>query len=120
MYRYLFSNGPKECIEFADYSFEDHFGKPIPSYPPREVLCNYILGRIEKSNINDWINLNTVVHNVNFHEETNDFTVTVRKNITEGGMTNSEETSSRFDYVITATGHFHVPNVPYFPGFESF
>ena len=28
MYRYLWSNGPKEGLEFADYSFEEHFGKP--------------------------------------------------------------------------------------------
>ena len=34
MYRYLWSNGPKECLEFADYSFDEHFGKPIPSFPP--------------------------------------------------------------------------------------
>ena len=27
MYRHLWSNGPKECLEFADYSFEEHFGK---------------------------------------------------------------------------------------------
>ena len=32
MYRYLWSNGPKECLEFADYTFEEHFGKPIASY----------------------------------------------------------------------------------------
>ena len=38
MYRYLWSNGPKECLEFADYSFDEHFGKPIPSFPPREVF----------------------------------------------------------------------------------
>ena len=37
MYRHLWSNGPKECLEFADYSFEEHFGHQIPSYPPREV-----------------------------------------------------------------------------------
>ena len=43
MYRYLWSNGPKECLEFADYSFDEHFGKPIPSFPPREVLYNYII-----------------------------------------------------------------------------
>ena len=30
MYRYLWSNGPKECLEFADYSFEEHFGRPMP------------------------------------------------------------------------------------------
>ena len=33
MYRYLWTNGPKECLEFGDYSFEEHFGKPIPSFP---------------------------------------------------------------------------------------
>ena len=50
MYRYLWSNGPKECLEFADYSFDEHFGKPIPSFPPREVLYDYILGRVKKGN----------------------------------------------------------------------
>ena len=35
MYRYLWSNGPKEGLEFADYSFEEHFGKQIASFPPR-------------------------------------------------------------------------------------
>lgn len=24
-------------LEFADYSFEEHFGRPIPSFPPREA-----------------------------------------------------------------------------------
>ena len=38
MYGGLWSNGPKEALEFADYTFEEHFGTPIPSYPPREVL----------------------------------------------------------------------------------
>ena len=44
MYRYLWSNGPKECLEFADYSFDEHFNQPIPSFPPREVLYDYIIG----------------------------------------------------------------------------
>ena len=51
MYRYLWSNGPKECLEFADYTFDKHFGKPIPSFPPREVLQDYILGRAKNANI---------------------------------------------------------------------
>ena len=49
MYRYLWSNGPKESLEFADYGFEEHFGRLIPSFPPREVLFDYIKGRIENS-----------------------------------------------------------------------
>ena len=39
MYRYLRSNGPKEGYEFADYSFEDHFGHQIGSYP-RAPCCS--------------------------------------------------------------------------------
>ena len=45
MYRYLWSNGPKEVLEFADYTFDQHFKQPIPSFPPREVLYDYIIGR---------------------------------------------------------------------------
>src|SRR6478609_8889373 len=37
MYRYLWSNGPKECLEFADYTFDEHFGQPIPS--SRRARC---------------------------------------------------------------------------------
>ena len=57
MYRYLWSNGPKECLEFADYSFDEHFGKPIPSFPPREVLHDYIIGRVSKGSLKDKIKL---------------------------------------------------------------
>ena len=46
MYRYLWSNGPKEALEFPDYTFEDHFNKAIPSFPPREVLFDYLQGEI--------------------------------------------------------------------------
>src|SRR6201991_5048785 len=49
MYRYLWSNGPKECLEFADYPFDEHFGKSIPSFPPRAVLYDYITGRSKRS-----------------------------------------------------------------------
>ena len=48
MYRYLWSNGPKEALEFPDYTFEDHFGKAIPSFPPREVLFDYLQGKTIK------------------------------------------------------------------------
>ena len=63
MYRYLWSNGPKECLEFADYSFDEHFGKPIPSFPPREVLYDYILGRVKKGNLKNKVKFNHSVTN---------------------------------------------------------
>ncbi|XP_053400389.1 uncharacterized protein LOC123556318 [Mercenaria mercenaria] len=45
MYKNLWCNSPKETIEFPDYTYEDHFGKAIPSYPPRPVLRDYLEGR---------------------------------------------------------------------------
>ena len=52
MYKHLWSNAPKECLEFADYTCDEHFaGKPMPSYLPRQFFRDYIIGRAEKSNI---------------------------------------------------------------------
>ena len=61
MYRHLWSNAPKECLEFEDYSFMEHFKTPIPSYPPRQVLQDYLLGRAKKNEILSSIHFNTVV-----------------------------------------------------------
>jgi hypothetical protein len=44
MYHNLWTNSPKEGLEFPDYTFEKHFGKPIPSYPPRVVIEDYLKG----------------------------------------------------------------------------
>jgi trimethylamine monooxygenase len=114
MYRYLWSNGPKECLEFADYSFEEHFGKPIASYPPREVLWDYIKGRVEKAGVRDYIRFNTPVRNVTFNKSTNTFTLTAHDHTTD--TLYDEE----FDYVICASGHFSTPKVPEFEGFKQF
>ncbi len=54
-------NGPKECLEFADYSFEEHFGRPIPSYPPRAVLHDYIMGRVDQDDVRKYIRFDTAV-----------------------------------------------------------
>ena len=114
MYRFLWSNGPKECLEFADYSFEEHFGRPIPSYPPRAVLHDYIKGRVEKSNVRQYIRFCTPVRLVVWDPSAEKFNVTVKD------LRIDETRTEAFDYVICATGHFSVPNVPVFPGFEKF
>ena len=114
MYRYLWSNGPKEGLEFADYSFDEHFGRPIASYPPRAVLFDYIEGRVKKAGVRDWIRFNTAVRQVTFNAESAQFTVTVHD------LPNDRTYSELFDYVVVASGHFSTPNVPSFSGFEGF
>ena len=114
MYRYLWSNGPKECLEFADYTFEEHFGRAIPSYPPRAVLTDYVKGRVEASGVRKWCKFNHSAHWVSYLEDRDLFCVTVRNLESDTLMT------EEFDYVVVASGHFSVPNVPQFDGFHTF
>ncbi|MBX7432238.1 NAD(P)/FAD-dependent oxidoreductase [Mycobacterium sp. Y57] len=115
MYRYLWSNGPKECLEFSDYTFDEHFGRPIPSFPPREVLFDYIVGRAKKSDVRQYIQFESPVRDVTFDGQM--FSVTVETWEPSG---ESVLRTEPFDHVIVATGHFSTPNVPEYPGFESF
>ena len=114
MYRDLWSNGPKECLEFADYSFEEHFDKTIGSYPPRAVLRDYIVGRADKSDVRKYVRFNTVVRWVSHDEKTRRFTVTAHD------LANDTINDEEFDHIIVAIGHFSTPNMPTFEGVESF
>jgi len=115
MYRYLWSNGPKEALEFPDYTFEQHYGKAIPSFPPREVLFDYLQGRWKQSDLKKWITFNRVVKNVEYNEHEDNFKVVV-KNCSEDRVMAPET----FDMIFVASGHYSVPNVPAFPGIEKF
>lgn len=114
MYRHLWSNGPKECLEFSDYSFDRHFGKAISSFPPREVLFDYIKGRVEKSEVRKYVRFNTVARHTSYNAETQEFTLTV-ENLLDG--TTEEHV---FDKLVVSTGHFSVPTVPEFKGINTF
>ena len=109
MYRYLWSNGPKECLEFADYPFDEHFGKPIPSFPPREVLYDYIVGRVSKGNLKKKIKFNTRVINTIFKND--------KFELSYQDKFNNKILKDNFDFVVVSTGHFSVPslNMAFFP-----
>ena len=112
MYRYLWSNGPKECLEFADYSFDKHFKKPIPSFPPREVLRDYIIGRAESSDVKKYVKFNTTVEYVEANGD--------GFNLMARDKKNNKFENTYFDKVIVANGHFSVPFVPEYKGMDTF
>ncbi len=114
MYRYLWSNGPKEGLEFADYTFEEHFGRPIASYPPRAVLFDYIKGRVEKADVRKWIRFRTAVRHVTYDEASGLFSVTAHD------LVKDNEYTEEYDHVVVASGHFSTPNIPQFEGFDTF
>ena len=133
MYHQLWSNGPKECLEFANYTFLQHFnGQDIPSYPPRQVLLDYITGRAKQFHLEELIQYNTAVRRVTYDAASNGTSSTTATTssannpslstftvVTEDLKTQTE-TIHEFDYVFCCTGHFHVPHVPSFTGFEHF
>ncbi|MEZ5931733.1 MAG: NAD(P)/FAD-dependent oxidoreductase [Alphaproteobacteria bacterium] len=114
MYRYLWSNGPKEGLEFADYTFDEHFGRAIASYPPRAVLFDYIKGRVEKAGVRKWIKFRHACRRVDYDPKSEKFRVVVQD------LANDREVVGDYDHVICATGHFSTPNVPEFPGFRNY
>ena len=114
MYRNLWSNGPKEALEFADYSFDEHFGRPISSYPPRPVLWDYIAGRLKHTDVRKYVRFETVVRFVTYDETSQLFTV-VSEHLPSGATS-----SEAFDHVVVASGHFSYPHMPEAPGIETF
>ena len=114
MYRNLWSNGPKEGLEFADYSFDEHFGRPISSYPPRPVLWDYIAGRVNRAGVRRYIRFETAVRWVDYDEDTRQFSVTTAH------LPTGADSTEVFDYVVVASGHFSFPNFPDFEGIETF
>lgn len=112
MYRYLWSNGPKEVLEFGDLTFAEHFGKPIPSYPPRLVLRDYVLGKAKKHDIERFVRLSTIVRHV---EKKGEQFIIYSQN-----LKTKETTYEIFDYLIVSSGHFSVPSLPVYPGVDNF
>ena len=86
--------------------------KSLRSFPPREVLYDYILGRVKKGNLKNKIKFNTTVTNVTYNNDSFNLTYRDKKNNTILNET--------FDYVVVSTGHFSVPFIPEYPGMKSF
>jgi trimethylamine monooxygenase len=64
--------------------------------------------------VRDWIRFSTTVRMVNYNADKGNFTVTVHD------LKADRMYSEEFDNVIVASGHFSVPNVPEYPGFDKF
>ena len=114
MYRDLRLNAPKEIIEFHDYTYKEHFGsRPVHSYCSRQSMLDYLQGRAKKYDIERFVKFQTLVLNVKqvdkacFHVQ--------YENLQTGKI--STET---FNYVVVACGMFSTPNVPEYPGIDTF
>ena len=114
MYRYLWSNGPRNAWSFPTTPSNITLAAPSLPIPPRAVLADYLRGRAGKAGARDYMRFNTVVRNVVYSDDTGRFTVTAHE------VKNDKVYHEDFDYVVVANGHFSVPNAPHFEGFDTF
>lgn len=116
MYRNLWSNGPKECLEMSDYTFSEHFGgKEMGSFPPRAVIYDYLMGRVQKRGLCDKFDIRLSHHVLDVqHRQNGTFDVKYHdvKQDVHGSIV--------VDHLVVASGHFSVPNIVEFKGFEAF
>ena len=81
MYSQLWSNGCSHCLEFHDYTFDQHFGAAVPVYLKRQELLEYILGRVQHQCPDffaKYVHFRHSVDHVAYDATTQKFAVTVR------------------------------------------
>lgn len=78
------------------------------------MLYDYIIGRAKKSGVREQIRFDSAVRWISFDADRDRFEVTVES------LGDAATRTEGFDHVIVATGHFSTPNVPEYPGFDTF
>jgi cation diffusion facilitator CzcD-associated flavoprotein CzcO len=100
MYEALWTNAPSQCIEYSDYSFQEHFKQALPIYLHCAPLLEYMMAQVTRNNPNFFQNVkfNINVNNVSNDEVQKKFFLILIDNI-------SGETSVEyFDKCIWAAG----------------
>jgi len=109
MYDNLWTNGPSHNLEFHDYTFDEHFKKPVTVYMKRQDLLDYILGRVTHKCPNfyeKYIRFGSEVTNVVFNEVKQMFDIEVKD-------TNTDTiTSHQFHKFVWACGNNGKPKIP--------
>jgi len=110
MYAGLWTNGPKECFEFYDYTFKEHWGDvSLSTHLPRKHIVEYLEGRVTK-NCPDfferYFSFRTTVKNVKYLEDIRKFQVS-----TFDANTQTENVEF-FDKCVWAAGKNGLPNIP--------
>ena len=110
MYEKLWTNGPSHHTEFFDYTYDEHFGRPVTVYMKRQDLLGYILGRVHKNCpyfLDKYMQFQTLVENVIYNDADQKFDVTIKH------LDGTETTEVRqFDKCIWACGENGKRNVP--------
>ncbi|CAH0728413.1 unnamed protein product, partial [Brenthis ino] len=108
MYKYLRTNTPRQTMEFGGYQFPSD----TPSYPSGPCFYRYIKSFVKHFNLLPNIQVRSLVMSVRFFNDQWFLTymhTKERKNYTVS-----------CDFVVIANGQYVKPNIPKFPGLETF
>ena len=107
----LWTNGPKEAMEFFDHTFADHYGKDtkLPVFLPRAEVLQYMIRRVTKDCpdfISKYAQFHTKVQRVTFDPQTKLFSVTTHN------LKTQENSTQTFQKCIWAAGMYGRPRMP--------
>ena len=85
-----------------------------PVFTPKDKLADWFEFYASALELNNWMSTTIVPGSVNYDEAKKQWTVKVRRG------KNGEERTLHPDHIVMATGHSGEPNIPKFPGAESF
>lgn len=106
MYEDMWTNVAKELMEFPDYTYDDHFKKPMPAFLPRGDILEYLIARNSKDGALDNVIFNTEVREIKYDKKTGKFTLLV------ADLDSGETSVSEFDRCIYAGGVQIYPEEP--------
>ena len=79
MYEGLWINGPKDAMEFFDYTYEEHFESLQPVFLPRKHVVEYLMARVTKhENIFEKVRFNTEIKFVEYDDEEKRFVIRIK------------------------------------------
>lgn len=89
MYDDLCSNVPKELMEFFDYTFQEHFKKPMSTFLPRKDIIEYLMARNGTDGALEDVKFNHTVKSVTYDESSGKFKVAIQDDVS--GSTSTSE-----------------------------
>jgi thioredoxin reductase len=108
----LWTNGPKESIEFFDYPFDEFFSNhKLPVYLPRQPVLEYMMGRCTKNCpdfFKKYMKFNTCVVSVKYLDTSGKFEVVTKHVLTQ------EQDTTYYDKCIWSAGENGRPMMPNF------
>ena len=119
MYEGMWINGDKSFVQFASYTYREHFGRELPSFLPRRVVTQYLRAYVARFKLKQHMTFGVRVTSVRYERLRSAFRVesmsvdhAVHKEDAALNVSGSPRPTKYFKFVVVATGLFTVPLMP--------